>query len=52
MDVLLAAFEDRGAGLKVLDRKTREIWDQAWTLLLVLLLLSIEWILRKRWRLV
>ncbi|PIE22813.1 MAG: hypothetical protein CSA62_10210 [Planctomycetota bacterium] len=49
---LLAAFDGRGAGLKVLDRKTREIWDQAWTLLLVLLLLSLEWILRKKWRLV
>ncbi len=52
MDALLDGFRDRAAGLKVVDRKTREIWDGVWTLLLVLFLLSLEWILRKRWKLV
>lgn len=51
-DALLEGFEGRSAGMKIVDRKLREVWDQAWTLLLVLLLLSLEWILRKRWRLV
>lgn len=52
VDALLRGFRGRGAGMKIVDRKLREVWDQAWTLLLVLLLLSLEWILRKRWRLV
>ncbi|MCA8970261.1 MAG: VWA domain-containing protein [Planctomycetes bacterium] len=49
---LLEGFEGRGAGMKIVDRKMREVWDQAWTLLLVLALLTAEWILRKKWRLV
>jgi len=52
MDHLLAGFEDRGAGFRMVDRRRREIWDAAWTVLLVLTFLSIEWVLRKRWRLV
>ena len=49
---LAPAFEGRGAGLKVVDRKTREIWDAWWTVVLALLFLTIEWILRKKWRMV
>ncbi|MFQ5505693.1 MAG: hypothetical protein ACE5F1_12985 [Planctomycetota bacterium] len=52
MHELIAGFENRGAGLKLVDRKIREVWDGYWTVLIVLLALSIEWILRKRWRLV
>lgn len=52
MDKILEGFEGRGAGMKIVDRKLREVWDQAWTLLVILLLLTAEWILRKKWRLV
>ncbi len=51
IDDVLSGFEGRGAGMKIIDRKLREVWDQALTLLLVLALLSAEWILRKKWRL-
>ncbi len=49
---LWPAFEDRGGGQKIVDRETRQIWDQAWTVFLILGLLSLEWILRKRWNLI
>lgn len=52
LDQLRAAFEDRGGGQKIVDRQTQQIWDQAWTVLLILALLSLEWILRKRWNLI
>ena len=51
MDVLLEAFRDRGGGQKVVDRRTRQIWDQAWTVLLLILILAMEWALRKKWNL-
>ncbi len=52
MDSLLDGFAGRGAAIKTVDRKVREAWDHAWTVLLVILLLAVEWILRKRWRLI
>lgn len=52
MDQLIPAFLNRGGGQKIVDRETRQIWDQAWTVLLILSLLSLEWILRKRWNLI
>ena len=52
LTTLLPGFRGRGAGIKTVDRKTREIWDRSWTVLLVLLFFTVEWILRKRWRMV
>jgi uncharacterized membrane protein len=52
MASLLDEFKGRGAGLKTVDRKIREVWDAAWTVLGILVLVTAEWILRKRWRLV
>ncbi len=37
---------------KEVDRRTHPIWDNIWTLLALLVILSAEWILRKRARLV
>lgn len=34
------------------DRRTTELWDNAWSLMVALLLLATEWLLRKRWHLV
>ncbi|MEZ5989158.1 MAG: hypothetical protein R3F30_08555 [Planctomycetota bacterium] len=51
-DGLLAAFEDRGGGQKIVEREQRQVWDSAWTVVVLVLLLSVEWILRKRWNLV
>lgn len=52
MTDILEGFVGRGLPVKTVDRKTREIWDRALTVLLVLLFLTGEWILRKRWRMV
>ena len=42
------AIDFHGTGTKTMERKREEIWDNAWTFILLLLLLSLEWILRKR----
>jgi hypothetical protein len=42
------AIDFHGTGTKTMERKREEIWDNAWTFFLLLLLLSLEWILRKR----
>jgi hypothetical protein len=34
------------------DRRTTELWDNAWSLMVALALLAAEWLLRKRWHLV
>jgi hypothetical protein len=42
------AIDFHGTGTKTMERRREEIWDNAWTFFLLLLLLSLEWILRKR----
>ncbi len=51
-DRLAAEFESRKPFQKEVDRSTRTAWDTMWTLGGILLLLGIEWIVRKRARLV
>ncbi|MEZ5963500.1 MAG: glutamine amidotransferase [Planctomycetota bacterium] len=49
---LIDAFKDRRPYETEVDRTTRPLWDTWWTFVIVLLLLTAEWILRKRVRLV
>lgn len=49
---LLEDFRSRKPYQHEVDRSIRPIWDTMWTLLVVVILLSIEWIVRKRVRLV
>ncbi|MEM7204275.1 MAG: hypothetical protein AAF628_28710 [Planctomycetota bacterium] len=49
---LLEDFQERRAYEREVDRKTRPLWDTIWTLLAVLGVLGLEWVLRKRERLV
>ena len=49
---LVADFADRKAYTTREDTRTRAIWDNAWSLFLVLSLLGLEWLLRKRARLI
>jgi len=45
-------FRDRRPYQNEIDRSTRPVWDTIWTLLAILFLLAVEWIYRKRRRLV
>lgn len=49
---LAALFAERRPVKDEVDRSTREAWDTIWTLLGILSILAIEWLLRKRARLV
>ena len=49
---LLAELRKKGPGRKEVYRSTREVWDSWTTLLCVVGVLAVEWILRKRFRLV
>lgn len=49
---LAAEFAQRKAAESREDTRTRPVWDSFWALLLVLGLLAVEWLLRKRARLV
>ena len=49
---LAADFADRKAYTTREDTRTRAIWDNAWSLFLVLSVLGLEWLLRKRARLI
>lgn len=49
---LAAVFKDRRPTETEVDRSTRPLWDHWWTLAFILLLLTVEWIARKRVRLV
>ena len=49
---LAAVFKDRRPTETEVDRSTRPLWDHWWTLAGILLLLTVEWIARKRVRLV
>jgi len=49
---LIPKFADRKAYETREDTRTRPIWDTAWSLLLVLSVLGLEWLLRKRARLI
>ena len=51
-DKLAAAFQDRRPYETEVDRSTRPLWDHWWTLAVVVFLLTVEWIVRKRVRLV
>ncbi|MCR9245580.1 MAG: VWA domain-containing protein [bacterium] len=52
VDTLVEDFRSRKAFESREDTKTEPIWDSGWSLLIVLLLLGIEWLLRKRARLI
>jgi hypothetical protein len=52
VDDLAPEFRKKGQGRRERDRKTREVWDNWLTLLGVVALLTAEWILRKRVRLI
>ena len=52
VDELVEEFKDRKPLEQEINRQTEPIWDRAWVLFLVLGLLSAEWLLRKRARLV
>jgi hypothetical protein len=52
VDELASDFRKRGMGRRERDRTTREMWDSWTTLLLVVGCLAVEWVLRKRFRLV
>lgn len=52
VDKLAAVFKDRKPYETEVDRSTRPLWDHWWTLAGVLCLLTVEWLLRKRVRLV
>ena len=52
VDELVEEFKDRKPLEQEINRQTEPIWDRAWVLFLVLGLLSVEWLLRKRARLV
>ncbi len=52
LDRLAAVFKERKPYETEVDRSTRPLWDHWWTLAGVLALLTIEWLLRKRVRLV
>jgi hypothetical protein len=52
IDDLARDFRKRGLGRRERDRSTREVWDSWTTLLVVVGVLTAEWILRKRFRLV
>lgn len=52
VDQLALEFSDRKPLEQEINRQTEPIWDRAWVLFLVLALLSAEWLLRKRARLV
>ncbi len=49
---LMEDFRDRRPYQNEIDRSTRPVWDTIWTLLAILFLLAVEWIYRKRRRLV
>ncbi|MEO0479263.1 MAG: VWA domain-containing protein [Planctomycetota bacterium] len=51
-DELAEELGGRRAVAQNIDRQTRTIWDQGWALFVLLGLLAIEWIFRKRVRLV
>ncbi len=52
LDDLLAEFPGGEERREPVSSRLRDAWDNWWTLLGALLLLSTEWILRKRWELV
>ena len=49
---LMEDFRDKRPYQNEIDRSTRPVWDTIWTLLAILFLLAVEWIYRKRRRLV
>ena len=49
---LVADFKDRKSYETREDTQTRPIWDTWWSLLVVISLLGLEWLLRKRARLI
>lgn len=51
-DALFEQFRDRKPYEQEVDRQTRPAWDSLTTLLAILVVLGLEWILRKRARLV
>ncbi|MCK5942073.1 MAG: hypothetical protein KAI24_08905, partial [Planctomycetes bacterium] len=49
---LIPEFADRKSYETREDTRTRPVWDTSWSLLLVLSVLGLEWLLRKRARLI
>ncbi len=49
---LLEPLMEAGGGVRILERRTEELWDRVWTFIVVLSVFTVEWVLRKRWRLV
>ena len=49
---LVEDFKDRKAFESREDTSTRPVWDSYWSLLVLLVILAVEWLLRKRARLV